>query len=268
MIAPKDNTISTPSRLAVVEIGNSSITAGLWSGDRVQERQVFALGALEELGAALKAFAAEGEGGFLSGVAIASVVPETLARLCAWIEDELTLEPLVVGDQIPLPIHAALDAPEAVGVDRVCNAAAAYDKNKQSCVVVDCGSAITVDVVDDEGCFIGGAIYPGLRMQARALHEHTALLPEVTPGAPDAAIGEDTESAIRTGLYHGTAGAIRGIIEAYATQLGRWPVVIGTGGDIELIARECDIFDALVQDLCLIGVGLAYDRRLNQAVSL
>lgn len=273
MIAPKDPPATdTPdgqkAPVALVDIGNATTDVGLWKDDAVTGRRALATDPTEKIGAALKAFAADAPDGYLAAVAIASVVPQALTRLCLWVEDHLNLEPLIVGRQVPLPIHVRLDAPEAVGVDRVCAAAAAFDKNHQACVVVDCGTAVTVDVVDDDGAFIGGAIFPGLWMQARALHEYTAALPRVAPAKPAETIGADTEGAIRTGLFHGTAGAVRGIIEAYATHFKRWPIVIATGGDAALIAEECDIFDAVVTDLCLRGVGLAYNQRLRQAVTL
>ncbi len=254
--------------LAVLDVGNARVSLGMWVDGSVRDVQSFPSEQVEELGVALKSLGGESESGFLSGVAIASVAPESLGLICNWIEEHLLLEPLVVGRQIPLPIVVKLDDPEAVGVDRICNGAAAFDRIKQACVIVDCGTAITVDVIDDEGAFMGGAILPGLEMQARALHEYAALRPYVQPVAPEQTVGDSTRSAILTGIYHGTVGAIRGIVEAYATEFQRWPPAIATGGDAELIAKGCRIFDEIVPDLCLRGVGLAYDKRLSQAVSL
>ncbi|MCH7526160.1 MAG: type III pantothenate kinase [Planctomycetes bacterium] len=253
---------------AVVDIGNSSIALGLWADGQVKQRRDFPVDQIQRFGEALKALGAETTSGFLSGVAIASVVPELLERVCGCVEDELNLAPLIVGRQIPLPIELSVRRPETVGVDRICCAAAAYDRRGEACVVVDFGTAITVDYVDDSGRFAGGAILPGAAMQARALHEYTAQLPHVETEKPDEVIGRDTAAAIQTGIYHGTSGAVRGIVEAYAAHLGRWPPVIATGGDAKLISEACDIFEVIVPDLCLIGVGVAYAKRLADAVEL
>ncbi|MEE9293766.1 MAG: type III pantothenate kinase [Phycisphaerae bacterium] len=254
--------------IALLDIGNSTVALGIWSEAKVQRVRSFPHDRTDKVKAALKALAAASTKGFLPGVAVASVVPDTLERMTRWIEQQLMIEPLVVGRQIPLPIEITVEAPETVGVDRVCNAAAAFEGNKRACVVVDCGTAITIDVVDDDGALIGGAIYPGLKMQAAALHRQTAVLPQVTPIAPPEIIGSNTVNAICSGIYYGTAGAVRGIVEAYATHLNRWPDVIATGGDAELLSAECNIFDAVVPNLCLIGIGLAYNRRLDNAVTL
>ena len=81
---------------------------------------------------------------------------------------------LVVGDNLPLPIDLAVDDEQAIGVDRVCAAAAAYDELGSACTIIDFGTAVTVDLVDEEGTLLGGAILPGLRAQFRSLHEYTA----------------------------------------------------------------------------------------------
>ena len=256
------------SSAAVVDIGNSSIAVGRWSDGAVSRRVDFAQKRIVPAGKTLKSLAAEGEGGLHSAVVIASVLPAALDRLCRWIQDQMNIEPLVVGRNIPLPMEVNLPNPQAVGVDRICAAAAAYDITREPCVVVDFGTAITVDIVDSDGAFMGGSILPGLGMQARALHQHTAVLPEVVPQRPKDIVGRDTVDAIRGGVFYGTAGAIRYIVEVYATHVGRWPPVLATGGDANLIAEECVIFDSVVPDLCLTGVGLAYDKWLDDAVML
>ena len=270
MIAP-NNESETPARddtIALLDIGNTSISLGMWSDEKAQQIQSVQCEQIEEVKSELTARAAASDKGYLPGVAVCSVVPETLETLAAWIDEQLMIEPLIVGRQIPLPIDMTIKNPETVGVDRVCNAAAAFKRSGHACVVVDCGTAITVDVIDDDGVLVGGAIYPGMKMQAAALHQYTAALPDVIPVAPKEIIGKNTAEAIRSGIHHGTAGAIRGIIEAYATHLKRWPDVIATGGDAERLSSECNIFDVIVPNLCLIGIGLAYSRHLDGAVTL
>jgi len=119
-----------------------------------------------------------------------------------------------------------------------------------------------VDLVDDDGILLGGAILPGLRLQLRALHDFTARLPAVEPVFLEAAFGRDTTEAIQTGVCRGLAGGVRWIIEGYATQLNRWPQVVATGGDLAFMLPHCDFVDSPVPYLTLRGVGIAFRKHL------
>jgi type III pantothenate kinase len=143
-------------------------------------------------------------------------------------------------------------------MDRLCTAAAAFDKVKAACVVADFGTALTIDLIADNGIYLGGTIMPGIALSARALHEHTALLPLVEVGSPHETLGKDTESAIRNGIFAMMIGALREIAERYATQIGKWVPLIVTGGDAPAIAAQCDFVDKALPDLCLAGILLAY----------
>ena len=123
------------------------------------------------------------------------------------------------------------DAPEQTGVDRVVNIAAAYEQMGKACVVVDAGTAITVNVCNDSGDFLGGAIASGAGVQLAALHEKTAKLPSVPLDTPQGLIGKSTEQAILHGVFYGIRGMVKELVENYATELGTWPDIIATGGD-------------------------------------
>jgi type III pantothenate kinase len=98
-----------------------------------------------------------------------------------------------------------------------------------------------------------------------ALHEHTALLPLVSfEGHDNETLGKDTASAIRNGIFAMTVGALREITERYATQIGKWPPLVLSGGDAEQIGPHCDFVDRVVPDLCLDGLVLAYKRHVEQ----
>ena len=101
---------------------------------------------------------------------------------------------------------------------------------------------------------------PGLGLAAKSLHAFTAQLPEVPVEMPKADYGTNTISSIQSGIYFGTLGALREMIERYATQLSQWPQVIATGGYCKLIAQKCDLIDSVVPDLCLNGIFLAYKK--------
>jgi len=172
--------------------------------------------------------------------------------------ERLGQDVLLVGRDLPLPMAADLPAPGSVGTDRLCAAAMAYHRLGSACVVADLGTAITIDCVSEDGVFLGGAILPGLAMGAENLAARTALLPKVVLERPDWVFGKDTRQAIVGGLVYGARGALRELTEAYATELGRWPPLVLTGGDAELIGADYDIVHAIVPDLGLMGVALAY----------
>ena len=119
-----------------------------------------------------------------------------------------------VGRDLDFPSDVKTDAPAETGVDRIVNVAAAYEQMEKACVVVDAGSAITIDCCDDTGAFLGGAIAPGVSMQLHALHERTAKLPLVKFEKPEGTYGRSTEQAIRQGVFHGIRGMVKEIVEA------------------------------------------------------
>ncbi len=197
-------------------------------------------------------------------LAACSVSPQGLAVLEA-AAAAIGQNVLVVGRDLPLPMETDLPDPSAVGTDRLCAAVAAYDRLGVACVVADFGTAITVDCVNDAGVFLGGAIMPGLAMSARGLKTGTALLPEVQVHSPDWVIGKDTRQAIVGGLVFAARGALRHLVEAYATELGHWPVVIATGGDAGIVCGDIqgsDLVQAIVEDMVLRGVAAAYYKTL------
>jgi type III pantothenate kinase len=163
-----------------------------------------------------------------------------------------------VGRDVELPIKVLTEAPEKTGVDRVLNVAAAFEQMQKGCVVVDAGTAITVDVCNDKGEFLGGAIAPGAQLQLKAMHEHTAALPEVSIDVPKGAIGKSTEQAMLQGVYQGIRGMVKELVESYATELGYWPDIIATGGDAQKLFEDWELLHAISADLIFYGVALAY----------
>jgi type III pantothenate kinase len=130
--------------------------------------------------------------------------------------------------------------------------------------VASFGTAITIDCVSADGRFMGGAILPGLDMSFEALHEGTAALPQVEVETPGGAIGRNTHDAIVNGVVYGAVGALRELVERYATELGHWPQLVITGGNAGLVRQLADFVDSVVPDLCLMGVALAYRRASGQ----
>jgi type III pantothenate kinase len=248
--------------VVVIDIGNTNITLGTWDGDRVLAPRSVARGSWEAFVEALEELVRSCPRGRPAAVCICSVVPETLERVAAHVAQRWGKDALVVGQRVPLPIDVGVRDQNAIGTDRVCAAAAVYDRLRTGCTVVNFGTAVTVDLVDDDGVLVGGAILPGPHLQLRALHEFTAQLPLVEPAFPDQPWGPDTDTAIQIGVCRGLAGAVRGIVEGYATALNRWPHVVATGGYVEFMAPHCDFLDTVATHLVLRGAGIACTRHL------
>jgi len=165
-----------------------------------------------------------------------------------------------VGTDLEVPIRHALSdtAAEKTGQDRVLNALAAFERAGQACAVVSAGTAMTVDFVDGQGVFQGGAILPGVRMWLASMHDHTSALPSVEPRRPDdLAFGADTVQAMLHGVFHGLRGAVRGLVERYAESYGAYPKVIATGGDAAFLFEGDDLIELIDPDLTLRGIASA-----------
>ena len=166
---------------------------------------------------------------------IASVVP----RIDGLIASALPCPALWVDHRVPGGVETDYPNPSSIGADRLANAAAAVALGKLPVIVVDFGTAVTFDVIDAGGRYLGGVIAPGLPTAATALHERTALLPLTKIMPIRKSVGKSTSEAIRIGLLLGAAGLIRETVAAITRDAfrGRKPRVLATGGDAGLVDR-------------------------------
>ncbi|MFO0872971.1 MAG: type III pantothenate kinase [Phycisphaerales bacterium] len=193
-----------------------------------------------------------------AAIVLASVNDPVAERLAALVTGEVAPEVLRVGEEIAIPIGTQLDPETITGADRLLNAAAAWERLKGACVIVDAGTAVTVDFVDGVGVFQGGAIAPGARMQLDALHAHTAALPQVGFVEPDdEAFGKNTRQAMLQGVFHGIRGLVWRLTERYAERYGAFPPVIATGGDAASLFARDELVNHIVPDLTLLGIAAA-----------
>lgn len=250
--------------ILVLDVGNTRLGLGIWDADGLHDTQRCDLHAEDELQAALET-AWRATTGDRKSVALATVNPGAAARVQALAEEVTGLSVARVRDDLPLPMPIDVENPLEIGVDRICAAAAAFERLKSACAVASFGTAVTVDCVSSDGHFLGGAILPGYQMACDALHEGTAQLPRVEPRTPGHVFGRNTHDAIINGVSFGLAGGLREIVERYATELGEWPALVLTGGNAPLIADLVDFADAIVPDLCLMGVALTYRRAAGQS---
>lgn len=193
-----------------------------------------------------------------AAIAGASVNPPLLEALEHAIAQATGTKVEWIGRDVDVPIKVRTKQPEQTGVDRILNIAAAHEQMGKACVVVDAGTAVTVDCCNDTGDFLGGSISPGVSLQLDALHEHAAKLPRVTFARPSGAFGDTTEQAILHGVFSGIRGMVKELAENYATELGFWPDIIATGGDAHALFDGWELVHAIAPDLTLYGIALAY----------
>lgn len=253
--------------LLVVDVGNTQTHFGVYRDGDLAEHWRFATvreSTSDELGAVLtNLLALRGLGfGDLEASIASSTVPELGLAWPQMAARYLRHEMLVVGPTIRTGMPIRYDNPHEVGADRLANAVAAYERVKDSCVVVDFGTAITYDVVSSAGEYLGGIITPGAEISIDALYERAAKLPKVELAEPRALIGKSTVDAIRSGIVYGFAGQVEGIVRRLRDELGA-PRVIATGGlaqaVVPFIRETIDEVDDL---LTLKGLRLIHGRNV------
>lgn len=248
----------TGSVLAI-SVGNTNTAFAVCVDGEPMHRASVANAAPEELHRAIVALEEE----HAVDTAVLATVNRTASdQLVRMLRSSSDLQVLQIGTDLGIPLkHTLEDAAIAkTGQDRLLGAVAAYRIAKQACVVVDAGTAVTVDFIDGQGVFHGGAIAPGVRMGLRALHEQTDALPEVEFTAPEANIpyARDTREAMLHGVYYGVRGLVRQLAERYAIAYDAYPAILATGGDAQALFEGDELIERIVPDLTLRGVALAF----------
>ncbi len=227
--------------LAAVDIGNTLIHVGLFRGARLISDFSVASRDADRANRRLRK---------ADVVAVASVFPGAEKRL---------RHPKLrkMGRDFPPAVKIDVDRPSEVGMDRLANAAGGHARAKGACVVVDLGTAITFDVVNGRGAFVGGLIAPGLDLGAHALAKQTALLPRVRPAKPRRIVARRTRTNIQAGLYWSAAGLIESGLREVRRELGRRVPAYGTGGGARLFRK---FFDRVIPTITLEGIRISHDR--------
>lgn len=236
----------------VIDAGNSRIHVAVWTGSRCEKGRSFPAdalrGKLEDLGF----------GTDVTEAAFASVNEDASRWLRSWAAAKGVVLRQVPGD-IPYPIALQVSHPDRVGPDRVLAAAAALARTGRDGVVVDAGTATTVDLVTKDHGFEGGAILPGPALQAAALARGTSRLPEVAIRSVSAPLGRSTQDAILAGVVIGWLGAVRELVGRHRKRDASMPVIV-TGGNADLLANVLDEPVLFVEDLVLEGLAAAVEK--------
>lgn len=191
----------------------------------------------------------------ITGTAICSVVPSATPLVEDFVRRQFGVTPLTLTHRTVRGVAVDYPRPATIGPDRLANAVAARQRFGAPVVVIDFGTAVTFDVVDPRGAYVGGIIAPGLAAMTDYLHEKTALLPRIRIREVAGAIGRSTTDAMRIGAVHGYRGLIRGLLVELKRELGRRRLpVIATGGYARLMAAGLPEIQAVAPHLTLEGV--------------
>ncbi len=240
----------------LLDIGNTHTHLGLADRRRVTRQANIATAewASGKAASSIKKFL---RGGAVERAALCSVVPEATGRAAQVMERAWGLPLFVLNHRTLRGVGIHYPNPETIGPDRLANAVAARHRFGAPVVAVDFGTAVTFDVVDGHGDYVGGIIAPGLASMTDYLHEKTALLPRIKIREERGVIGKSTEQAMLIGAVHGYRGMIRELIQELKRQLGqrRLPVV-ATGGYAELMSAKLPEISAVEPLLTLEGLRL------------
>lgn len=250
--------------LLVIDVGNTNTTVGLFDGPELKFhwRLMSERHTADEVGIYLLNLlrTADLAPSAVDGAILASVVPPLDAAFTEGIARYLGQSCLKVSTDLDLGIVIGYGAPHEVGADRIVDAVAGVARYGAPLVIADFGTAITLNVIDERGVYLGGAIAPGLMTSMEALFGRTAKLPKIALEAPSSVIGRTTMESIQAGILYGNAGLVDALVRRIWTALGRKTTVIATGGLASTVAVHSETIEAVDPWLTLEGLRLLYER--------
>jgi type III pantothenate kinase len=252
--------------LLAIDIGNTNMEFGVYKSDKLIAQ--FRIGTNREI-------TSDEVGLFMSqffliqkinladikDVIITSVVPQVMYSVNNAMRKYLKIKPLVVGENIFVDIQNKYDNPKEVGSDRLVNSFGAYKKYGGDLIVVDFGTATTFDVVASHGEYLGGVIFPGIKISMDALFKNASKLPKIELAMPKKAIGTTTVGSMQAGAINGYVGVVKNIVDGINNELNKKMGVIATGGLAKLIGSQYD-FKAIDRSLTLDSLFLIYKDKI------
>ncbi len=250
--------------LLTIDLGNTNLTIGLYEGDTLahhwrlatdQARMPDEYG-LQLLGLLTNAGRTPAD---LSGACLSSVVPPLTGRMLQACQEYLKQDALVVDTGLKTGIRNLYEDPQAVGADRLCDAAAVMKFYGGPACIIDFGTATTFNALTQEGDYLGGAITAGINLAAEALFARGAKLQRIELQTPPSVIGRNTPHAMQSGLIYGYVAMTEGMVARFRKELGEDMKVIATGGLAGLVARETPVIQVYAPWLTLDGLRIIWE---------
>ncbi|EOD68273.1 type III pantothenate kinase [Amycolatopsis vancoresmycina] len=253
--------------LLTVDVGNTNIVLGLWSGDTLVgdwRMRTDARITADELALTVRGLLGP-HADAVTGISALSTVPAVLRELRVMLARYYARIPkIVVEPGVRTGVALLVDNPKEVGADRLVNTLAAHHLHSTACVVVDFGTSTNVDAISARGEFLGGAFAPGIEISVDALALRAAALRKVELVPPRSVIGKNTVECLQSGILYGFAGQVDGLVRRIVRELapgGTEPVaVLATGGLAPLVIGESETITDHVPELTLLGLRLVYER--------
>lgn len=251
--------------LLAIDIGNTNIVIGIIQNDEILFKARIATDRLRtsdqygvEIRNMLEAFNIRMSD--ITDCIIASVVPPVFNSVYTGVLKMTAKQPLVVGPGLKTGLNIHVDIPSQVGSDRIVAAVAALAEYKAPLVLIDMGTATTIEVVEPENVYMGGVIFPGVMVSLDSLTSRAAQLPGISLDKPKNIIGKNTVDCMRSGMMYGTAAMLDGMIDRIAEELGHQSTIVATGGMAQFITPLCRHEIILEKELLLKGLNIIYKK--------
>ena len=251
--------------LLAIDIGNTNIVIGCMKDDEIvfkariaTERQRTSDQYGVEIKNMIEAFGVNLKD--IDDCIISSVVPPVFNSVRTGVLKIIGKQPMVVSPGLKTGLNIHVDVPSQVGSDRIVIAVAALAEYEAPLILMDLGTATTIEVVEPDNRYVGGVIFPGVMVSLDALTSRAAQLPGISLDKPKAVIGKNTIDCMRSGMMHGTAAMIDGIIERIEEELGHKATIVATGGLARFITPLCKRDIILERDLLLKGLNIIYKK--------
>jgi type III pantothenate kinase len=251
--------------LLAIDIGNTNIVIGCIKDDEIVFKARIATDRTRtsdqygvEIKNMLEAFGVSRED--IEDCIIASVVPPVFNSVQTGVLKVIGKQPMVVGPGLKTGLNIHVDIPSQVGSDLIVAAVAALAEYSAPLVLIDLGTATTIEVIEPENVFIGGLIFPGVMVSLDSLSANAAQLPGISLDKPKKVIGKNTVDCMRSGMMYGTAAMLDGIIDRIAEELGHESTIIATGGLAQFVIPLCKHNIILEKELLLKGLNIIYKK--------
>ncbi len=251
--------------LLAIDIGNTNLVIGCIENDRILFKARIATDRTrtsDQYGVEIKNMM-EAYGVRISDIdacIISYVVPPVFNSVKTGVIKVIGKQPMVVGPGLKTGLNIHMDVPSQVGSDRIVIAVAALAEYRAPLVLMDLGTATTIEVVEPENRYVGGIILPGVRVSLDALTSRAAQLPAISLDTPKSLIGKNTVDCIRSGMMYGTAAMIDGLLDRIEEELGHSSTIIATGGMAQFVIPLCNREIILEKDLLLKGLNIIYQK--------
>ena len=251
--------------LLAIDIGNTNIVLGCFENDKIRFKARIATDKIKtsdqygvEINTMLETFGVHKDQ--IDDCIISSVVPPVFNSVCTGVIKVIGKQPMVVGPGLKTGLNIHMDVPSQVGADRIVIAVAALAEHKAPLILMDMGTATTIEVVEPDNVYVGGLIFPGMRLSLEALTSHTAQLPGINLDQPKSVIGKNTVDCMRSGMMFGTAAMLDGLIDRIEGELGHGATIIATGGMAQFVIPLCKHEILLDKNLLLKGLNVLYKK--------